>query len=404
MVDKSDMAEAKLLESGKRARKLISELDSPHLTIDEMANILTLISVDESTLDRWLSALEQIHEKGAQEFYKQSPTQAQAVGLDSASIQLVDIANNREPWFVEKIRRSFNMTCRIQFAKKMNRLDALSQIGALAFEDPRDSERWISVNPLAWTAWGTRGSNAIIRGAVKRGKTNLALLFAEYFIAAGYQVISNVIVVDAPKGYTYCPKLSSMLVAVCDARLSGMDVLLLMDESNLFWQKIETIMPKNISLAKLILTFGKMHANLVFISHYEELVPSIVSKTAVAVFEKKSVKECFVTVTEGIRLKPKLLTGVPATTLKYDPDQLAYFSIDLNVDRLFDYMAALPAGSNQWEAVLGYVAKHSGEIGENELDPKDIAKWLRKHGKSVREIAKLLNKSVSTIHEWVTRG
>jgi hypothetical protein len=402
MADKSDMAEAKLLESGKRARKLISELDSPHLTIDEMANILTLISVEESVLDRWLSALEQIHEKGAKEFYTQSPTQAQVVGLDSASIQLVDVANNAEPWFIEKVRRTFNMTCRIQFAKKMNKLDALSQIGALAFEDPRDSEKWISVNPQAWTAWGTRGSNAIIRGAVKRGKTNLALLFAEYFIAAGYQVISNVIVVDPPKGYTYCPKLSSMLVAVCDARLSGVDVLLLMDESNLFWQKIETIMPKNISLSKLILTFGKMHANLLFISHYEELVPTIVSKTAVAVFEKKAVKECFVTVTEGIKLRPKLLTAVPATTMKYDPDQLAYFSIDLSVDHLFDYMAALPGGTNQWKAVLDYVAKHRGETGEDQLDPKDIAKWLRKHGRSERQIAEIVQRSPSTVHDWVS--
>jgi len=402
MADKSDMAEAKLLESGKRARKLISELDRPQLTIDEMANILTLIAVDESTLDRWLSALEQIHEKGAKEFYKQSPTQAQAVGLDSMSIQQVDVGNNMEPWFIEKVRRSFNMTCRIQFAKKMNRLDALSQIGALAFEDPRDSEKWISVNPLVWTSWAGKGNNAVIKGAVKRGKSNLGLLFAEYFIRVGYRVVSNIIVTGAPAGYVYCPKLSGMLVAICDARAAGVEVIIVMDEANLFWQKIETIMPKNISLSKLILTFGKMHANLLFISHYEELVPTIVSKTCVASFEKKGIKEAYVTVTEGIRLRPKLLTAVPATTLKYDPDQLAYFSIDLSVDTLFNYMAALPEGTNQWKAVLDYVAKHRGETGEDQLDPKDIAKWLRKRGKSVREVADIVQRPASTVQEWIS--
>jgi len=402
MADKSDMAEAKLLESGKRARKLITELDRPQLTIDEMANILTLISVEESTLDRWLSALEQIHEKGAKEYYRQSPTQAQAVGLDSSSIQQVDVGNDKDPWFIEKVRRSFCMACRIQFAKKMNRLDALSQIGALAFDDPRDSEKWESINPTVWTSWAGKGNNALITGAVKRGKTNLGLLLAQYFLKAGYRVVSNIIVADPPKEYVFCPKLSDMLVAICNARAAGVEVLILLDEANLFFVKIQTIMPKNISLSKLILTFGKMHSNYLHISHFQELVPTIVARTAVATFEKKSTKECFVTVSEGIRIKPKLLTAVPSTSMEYSPDQLAYFSIDLSVDHLFDAMASLPQGVDQWKYVLKYVAQHRGETGEDQLDPKDVAKWLRKRGKSVREIADIVQRSTSTVHEWVT--
>jgi len=312
------------------------------------------------------------------------------------------VGNDKDPWFIEKVRRSFCMACRIQFAKKMNRLDALSQIGALAFDDPRDSEKWESINPTVWTSWAGTGNNAVIRGAVKRGKTNLGLLFAEYFMKAGYRVVSNVIVTGAPAGYVYCPKLSDMLVAICNARAAGVEVLILLDEANLFWQKIQTIMPKNISLSKLILTFGKMHSNYLHISHYEELVPTIVARTAVATFEKKSIKECFVTVSEGIRIKPKLLTAVPATTLKYDADQLAYFSIDLSVDHLFDAMASLPQGADQWKFVLSYVAQHRGETGEDQLDPKDIAKWLRKRGKSVREVADIVQRPASTVQEWIS--
>lgn len=402
MADRTDMADVKILEAGKKARKLISELERPQLTTDEMEDILSLIAVQQSTLESWLHALEQIHEKGAKEFYKQSPVQAQAIGLDSVSITQVDESNNRDPWQISKVQRMFKTTCRAQFCLKMNSLDPLTQIGALAFDDPRDTEKWISVNPQAWTAWASQGNNAIVKGAVKRGKTNLALLLSEHFIAARYQVVSNVIVIDPPTGYTYSARLSDMLVAVCNARLSGVNVLLLMDESNLFWQKIETIMPKNISLAKLILCYGKMHANLLFISHYEELIPTIVNRTATAVFEKKGIKEVFITITEGIKLKPKLLTGVPATTLKYDPDQLAYFSIDLNVDALFNAMAALPEGTDQWKAVLAYVAKHHGETGEDQLDPKDVARWLRKRGRSIRQIAEIVNRSTSTVQDWVS--
>jgi hypothetical protein len=403
MADKSDMAEAKLLESGKRARKLISELDRPQLTIDEMANILTLIAVEESTLDRWLSALEQIHEKGAKEFYKQSPTQAQAVGLDSASIQEVDVANNKDPWFIEKVRRSFNMTCRIQFAKKMNKLDALSQIGALAFEDPRDSEKWVSVNPLVWISWAERGNNAVIRGAVKRGKTNFALLLAEYFLATKHFIVaSNIIVTGAPENYVYCPKLSDMLITICEARAASKDVLIILDEGGLYWAKIQTIMPIPQKLAKLVLVYGKAHANLLFLSHFEEQIPGIVLKTSTATFEKKSIKEVYVEVSEGIRIKPRLLTAVPATQLKYDPDQLAYFSLDLSVDALFDFWSTIPEGADQWKTVLAYVHKHRGEAGEDLPDPREVAKFLRRRGKSVRDIAEAVGKSVSTVHEWIS--
>ena len=400
MADRSDMADVKLLEAGKKTRKLISELERPHLTVDEMETILGLIAVQQSVLESWLHALEQIHEKGAKEFYKQSPVPAQSVGLDSVSIAQVDGSNNTEPWLIPKVQRMFKTVCRIQYSLKMNGLDALSQVGAMAFDDPRDSEKWISVNPLAWTAWAAQGNNAIIRGAVKRGKTNLALLLAEHFIAAGYQIVSNVIVTDAPQGYVYCGKLSDMLTAICNARLAGVNVLLILDESNLFWQKIETIMPKNISLAKLILCYGKMHANLLFISHYEELIPTIVSRTAVCTFEKKGIKECFVTITEGIRLKPKLLTAVPATTLKYSPDQLAYFSIDMSVDALFNFLSGLPEGTDQWKAVIGYAAKHRGEAGEDDLDPRAVANFLRKRGASIGDIAETLGRSKSTVQSW----
>jgi len=403
MAEKSDMSTVKLLESGKKARELLNKLNEPQLTVGEMCDLLCLVCKEMSALKLWTSSLTQIAERGARWFYKYAPTTAEQLGLDAETIKIIDDEIDRDPWQISRLRARFCNECRIQFAEKMNGLDALSQIGALAFDDPRDSERWQSVNPLVWTSWAGRGNNAVVRGAVKRGKSNLALLLAEYFLATGkFEVVSNIIVTDPPKGYTYCPMLSSMFIAICNARLAGKEVLIALDEANLFWQKIETIMPKNISLSKLILCFGKMHSNLLFISHYEELIPTIVSRTAVANFEKKSIKECFVTISEGIRLKPKLLTGVPATTMKYNPDQLAYFAIDLSVDALFNFMASLPEKTEQWGAVLEYVEKHLGEVGEEQLDPKEVAVWLKRRGKSERAIADLVQRSPSTVHDWVT--
>jgi len=369
-----------------------------------MMNLLTLVCREESVLKSWVYALDEISTYGARWYAKHGSGNPVTVGLTEAALAQVDDENDREPWLIGRVRAKFTSDALVQFNLKMNSLDALSQVGALAFDDPGSSEKWESINPKVWVGWASKGCNALVHGRVKSGKSNIALLLSEHFLASEkFVVVSNIAVSNPPEKYRYCPRLSTMLTAICNTRLAGKEeVLIILDESNLFWQKIETIMPKNISLAKLILVFGKLHSNLVFISHYSELVPSIVARTAVATFEKRSIKECFVSINEGIRIKPRLLTSVPATTLEYNPDQLSFFSLDLDVNALFDFMASLPEKTEQWQAILDYVAKHLGETGEDALDPKDVALWLRKRGKSERDIATLVQRSPSTIHQWVS--
>jgi DNA-binding NarL/FixJ family response regulator len=69
---------------------------------------------------------------------------------------------------------------------------------------------------------------------------------------------------------------------------------------------------------------------------------------------------------------------------------------------LFNFMASLPEKTEQWGAVLEYVEKHLGEVGEEQLDPKEVAVWLKRRGKSERAIADLVQRSPSTVHDWVT--
>jgi hypothetical protein len=318
--------------------------------------------------------------------------------------------NERDPWQIPRVRQKFIDDCYIQFHLKMSSLDQLSQLGSMAFDDGRDTECWGIISDKVWTSWATRGSNALIHGGVKRGKSNLALWLCERFLQTGrYEVVSNIVVEHPPSGYTYTPKLSTMLREICRIRMAGKEALIIFDEANLFWQKIETIQPRNISLSKLILTFGKTHSNLLYITHYSELTPTIVSRTAVAVFEKLSIKECRVAITEGkYKLKSRVLRDVPPTGLRYSPDQLAWFDLDLDVNELFTYMASLPAlaegaeGGEQWSALLSYVQAHAGETGVETLDPKQVVLWLRRRGLSEKKIAEATGKAASTVHLWVS--
>jgi hypothetical protein len=363
---------------------------------------MALIAKETSTLKSWTHGLSMISFHGARAFAKASPTAAADCGLDSYALAQITEENDHLPWMIERVREKFSGDLKIQFNLRMNSMDALSQLGSLAFADERESEEWRAVSSEVWTSWAEhRGSIACVEGSIKSGKTALALLLSEHFMAKGRIVASNIMVNSPPPEYHYCAQLSDMLLTVCEARLQNREIVILMDEAGLFWARVETVRPRNIDMSKLLLCYGKMHACLIFISHFEEQLPGIIARNSVATFQKRGIKEAYVEIDQGIRIKPRLLTKVPMTTLQYDADQLQYYSLDMNINELFDFMSSLPQGKNQWELIRNYVLKHKGEVSEEGLDPKSIAKWLRTKGKSEREIAVLVGKSNSTIHEWL---
>jgi hypothetical protein len=285
---------------------------------------------------------------------------------------------------------------------KVNRWDALSQIGAIAFEDDASyADQWEAISDSVWTAWAkTKGNNAIIKGAVKRGKTNFALLLSEKFMAQGWMVVSNIQVKNPPSLYRYAPTLSRALKAICEARLQGLYVLMILDEAGLFWAKIDTVLKQSRELAKLTLVLGKLWTTLCGISHYSSDIPTAWARTAVAEFEKTSIKNVHVHIDDGIKLRPRLVTSVPATTLEYDPDLPSSFQVDMICQRLWDFMAQIPEGENQWRALVGYIDNNTISPTEEWLDSKQVAQWLRDRGKTVTEISRTLGEPMSNVSRW----
>jgi len=304
---------------------------------------------------------------------------------------------------IPKLKAKFVDDARVQYNMTINSLDNLSRLGALTFDSDQDSEKWDVINPECWTAWGRRGSIGVIRGKIKSGKTNLSLLLSQLFMAKGYTVVSNISVVDAPKEYIYASTLSAMLIATCEARLQNKEVFLVMDEAALFWNRIQTVMKANIDLSKLLMAIGKLHIILCFINHELEQTPGVISRMHCASWEKKDLTSVYVEISDGpLKIRPRLLTNLPACGLSYDPDALTYWSINMSVNELFDFMSSIPQGSNQWELVLDYVRRHGGETSEESVSPKEVAQFLRRRGLSEGQIAKALSKSGGTIHLWVS--
>ncbi len=385
---------------------MLDRLRETKLSPDDMADILTVISVEPSVLKTWLVGIDNIRVYGATELLKDYPNDAKNLGITKNTIEQIDEFNNFEPWLIPTIRDAYKSVVRTQFCLKMNGLDDLSQVGAIAFtNDTETADDWrLYGRSEVWTSWAeTKGNNAILKGGVKKGKTNFSLLLAEMFLGQGWVVLSNIQVKSPPPHYHYCAKISALLEGICNAKLAKKKVLIIMDEGAMFWAKIDTVLRQNKAMAKLILAYGKCESILLFVSHYQSDIPTIVMKTAVAEFEKLSLKNVFVNIREGIKMNGRLVTSVPATKLEYDPDALQYMTVDLSVDGVFDHISSLPEGMNQWESLLGYLKTHKGEI-ESELSPKYMAQWLKKQRPDLSEndIAQLTRMSQPQVHRYLT--
>lgn len=401
-------AQVKVLEMAKMAKQLAMIQRRAELLPSEMAEILTPVCTEPAKLKEWTEVLDKITIQGITETVRERPNVVQLFGLSKAGKLMcyVGKTNDHDPWSVLPIQLAFITTVNVQFNQKLNALDPLTQIGAMRYFTPEDGgvDSWDLVNPAVWTSWHGRGTKATLKGAIKYGKTNFALFIAERLIERNIDVKSNILIKNPPKNYTYCPDLSTLLQSICDSMRAGHEVAIIFDEANLFWHKTDTVRPRNVDLGKLALCFGKMHASLLFISHYTSIIPTVIVENSVAEFAKISIKTVRAEIRQGIKMTSRLVSPVPPTTLEYDPDQLAWFRLNLDIERLFNYMSSLSEDTNQWKAVSEYVEKHRNEMQDEDVEPRVIAEWLRRtRHMSIGEIADVVGRSKSTIHEW-TKG
>lgn len=371
-----------------------------------MADLLTVIAVERSVVHIWQNLIDNIKAHGIRKLVESGSRLATDAGLDKDTLDMVDDSNDREPWLNPIIQDAFKSVCREQFVEKMNGLDPLTQVGAIAFDDDTDfADDWSALSDRALTDWAqTKGNNAVLKGGVKRGKTNFALLLAEKFLKIGWVVVGNIKVQNPPTDYHYASTLSEMLRCICHARLEGKKVLIILDEGGIFWAKIDTIQKQNKALAKMVLTYGKLDAILMAVHHFQSDTPSILARTAVADFEKTGIKNVYVSIRDGIKVRPRLFTSVPPTTLAYRPEEIQMFTINLPIERLFDMVSRLPDGKNQWESMLKIIDEL--ELGKvDDITEKDVAIWLRqKRGFSEYQIAKTVDTPRGTIHDWVSKN
>lgn len=403
--ERSDPAQIKILEAGKKARRILNFLHRAYNDPEEMEDALASIAKDKSVIHLWQTVIDNIRAYGVRDLVKRNSKIAVAAGLDARTLEEITDINDKEPWLIAVIRDAYKAVFREQWVEQVNSWDPLSRIGSISeLGDTDFASDWIfDGNPL--TEWAySKGNNAVVFGRVKRGKTDFSLRLTEYFLEENWIIVSNIRVRNAPKDYHYTPTLTEMLREICKARLEGKKVLILMDEGAIFWIKIDTIQSQNKALAKIILTLGKLDSNLLYIGHREKDVPDIVIWSAVAYFEKLAVKKVNIEIQEGLKLKSSVYTGVPKTSFEFNPGEIQNFEVDLVVEDLFKFMSKLEEGTDQWTAMLRYLDDHGGELkDEDKHKAKIVAQYLKEKNPDMTSsaIGDLVKVSQPTAYRYI---
>ena len=377
-------------------------------TAEEMEDYLAEIALDSNVVKTWQRYIDNIRMHGIKMLIEEQHPVAAALGFTKEDLEVITDEEDFEPWLLIQVRYSYKAVFREQWNMQINTWDSLSRIGVIAeIGDVDFADDW-SFDGNALTKWAyTLGNNAYIHGGVKRGKTNFALRLGEYFLAEDWVIVSNIPLQERVPNYHYTPTLSLLLKVICQARLTGKRVLILMDEGAIFWIKMETILSQNKSMHKVVLTLGKLAATLIYVGHRSRDIPSIVVWSAVASFEKLAQRTVFVDIDEGIRVRSKTFTSVPATKLKYSPSKVQNFEMDIEINELFQFMSQISEDDNQWEKMLVYLSDHEGELkGKSDGKKKKEAAQLLKELNpklSERDIAGLMHVSQPSVHNYITQ-
>jgi hypothetical protein len=412
MTDNVEIAKLRMWRAEQLATDLNNWFACDFHSVKEMTDVLRNVSVDGAAAQNWRFALTNISKLGVKEFIETYPRQANDAGISERIMDFVDEENDREPWLVDPIRNEFQDTIEQCYIKKIGRLDDLTVLGSTVVNDKTNYDnKWERYSIDQFVDWSrSKGSNCQVKGPVKHGKTDISLLLGQYARDDGSDITTNIFIPKL-KNWQYTVKLSDLIISICNSKLKKKRTLFLLDEAGLFWARIDTIQSVPKDLAKLVLCLGKLECNLVFISHFEELVPTIIRRTSVATFEKRTLTSAFVEIRQGkFKMEPQIVTHIPRTTIPFDEDQLAFFNRDMHVPDLLEYVSQIPSSENQWKSVIEYAQSHAGESDETmEISPKQVARWLRKNAKveprlSYEKIARIVGVSPATVHAWVREG
>lgn len=276
--------------------------------------------------------------------------------------------------------RTFRSDLRSSILNSLQTIDHLSAVGAHHVEDLRSKEgrRWRPWFGQRLVANFGRAGFGVITGPPQKGKTNIGLYMGEQFYAAEPQknvVLSNIKVFHPPDWYRHVDTLSGLFRAIVgrgprkgeaegtinprwDPGLADLRMrwLWVFDEGGVVWKKKRATSNVSGLLETVAKHLGKNDGNIAFIEQTETGVPTIIEGFTRNRY--RAIAPGVVRIQMGDREDyrtewwEETVRDFPKAALKYDRDDRAPFSIDLDVDAMTESLAG---SANQVAGIRRYL-------------------------------------------------
>jgi len=264
--------------------------------------------------------------------------------------------------------------------KSLSDIDHLSAVGAHRVEHVgnQESRRWYYQNPQRLVSNYDRGGFGLVSGPPGKGKTSAGLYIAEQWRIKDPRrnaVVTNIRMRDPPSLFFFADSLRQLFRVIVgtgergdpawEPGLAKMDMryLFVWDEGGSAWRRNRAASDVNQTLDTLAKQIGKNNGNLLFIEQLEGGVPSALVAFSANTYQ--AVAPGTLLINQG---KPDWQTGIrdpkldtwrfqtqgdfPRSTVQYDPDDRAFFRIDLD---LFDMGQSIAGRRDQVEAIRWYL-------------------------------------------------
>lgn len=247
----------------------------------------------------------------------------------------------------------------------MKGLDPISQMAArdlglrdlpLPFED---------LNPLFFLKPLSGGQLLLVIGEKGTGKTDWALTLAVIAINAGWVVISNIGLRYNVENYIFCQNFSSMLLAMCRAKLGigtsdgkPKRVLLVLDEAGIQFASQQVSTGTFKQLDKFAKLFRKFGVDWVYITQYGTQVPLVFRMNYGAWHEKhKNKKSMTIVLNAGgeTTYRSMQISEIPPTTLPFNTEHISHMEVDISIEEILTYLSNAPPEMNQFQLMETYL-------------------------------------------------
>ena len=233
--------------------------------------------------------------------------------------------------------------CLVQLTEKLNNMDNLTKVGAMAYQDEQyEPFPWFSDRFYLAPFYVKYGVCCGCSGLLRSGKTNWAFKLMEMGLKDGWKIVTNMWL-DKEKSREFVPNVDQVhyvrfftdMIRI----LSGPGKkLLVMDEISQYFERKTPMAKDNIELEHFLRLMGKMNTQAIFIEQDEDRYPTLFEKFMQVMYFKPSKKQLEYTVVMPELKIHRFIEKVPKTVFAWDTHHPASFYVDADLVKFNDLL------------------------------------------------------------------